>query len=227
MPHVAKKHALKNVQGLVNSKTLGCNTFELEYEDGRKAIRYHKTDVITTFPNGKTVLDTGGWRTSTTKMRLNYKFNVWTDKGVWYIKEPATARVLPFFDGITFNKQGKVVGKIQAPDFEKIKAVKKNIAAYIKLVDKLESIPMPDSGDCWYCLMVTNEGKTWGDTSQDHSHLESHLEEGYIFGAIIYNALKEKGYQYPEVIMQMNCKTSIKFALRRYLNRRLLPTLQS
>lgn len=227
MPHVSKKYALSNVQGLVKSKTIGCNTFELEYNDGRKAIRYHKTDVITTFPDGKTVLDSGGWRTSTTKMRFNYKFNVWTDKGIWYIKEPSTGKTLPYFDGITFNKNGKLVGKVIAPDFEKIKAVKKNIAAYVKLVDALDTIPMPNRGDCWCCAFKTKEGKTMGDIRKDNSHLEQHLEEKYLHGSIIFNALADKGYCDPALLMHMNCKTSIKCALRRYLTKRLLPLVQA
>jgi len=227
MPHKAKRVLLAGVEGVVKSKKVGCNTLALEYTDGRKALRYHNTDVITTYPNGNVTLTSGGWRTSTTKMRFNSKFNVWTDKGVWYIKEPATAKVLPFFDGVTFDSTGKLVGKVEAPDFEKIKAVKKNIAKYIKLVDTLNTIPMPSNGDCWYCLMQTQQGQSLGDAFKDTSHLESHLEEGYLFGSIIFNALKEKGYKDPGLIMYMNCKTSIKAALRRYFTKRLLPEVQA
>jgi hypothetical protein len=227
MASKSKAVLLEGVTGIVKSKKIGCNTLAVEFDDGRKAVRYHKTNVITDYPNGNTTLDCNGWRTVTTKVRFNSRFQVWADKGVWYIKEPATGKTLPYFDGITFDSTGKVVGEVKEYDFAKIKAVKAKIAKYIKLVDNMKTIPMPDSGDCWFCLMKTNEGKSWGDVSDNHSHLESHLDEGYIFGSIIYNALAEKGYQDPGLIMYMKCKTSIKDALRRYLTKRLLPEVQA
>lgn len=228
MPHKSKKVLLAGVQGVVKSKVIGCNTLELEYDNGNRAIRYHNTDVITTFPNGDKTLTSGGWRTVTTKLRFNDSgFRVWTNKGVWYITEPATSKVIPFFDGITFDAAGNVKGNSYIVDFAKIKAVKKQIAKYIKLVDTLNPIPFPSNGDCWYCAMKTQEGKSLGDAFKDTDHLENHLEEGYIHGSIIFNALKEKGYREPALIMRMNCKTSIKSALRRYLSRRLMPELQA
>jgi hypothetical protein len=227
MPHKAKSILLAGVTGLVKSRKIGCNTLELEYANGNKAVRYHNTDVITTYPNGDVTLTSGGWRTSTTKERLNSKYSVWSDKGIWYIKEPATAKVIPFFDGVTFDAAGNLKGQTHVVDFNKIKDIKKKIAKYVKLVDTLNPIPMPDGGDCWYCLMTTQSGETLGDISKNSDHLESHLEEGYIFGSIIFNALKEKGYPHPALIMQMRCVTSIKAALRRYLTKRLLPEVQA
>ena len=39
--------------------------------DGTLTVRYHWTDVVTVYPNGKMVLDTGGYFTPTTKTRMN------------------------------------------------------------------------------------------------------------------------------------------------------------
>lgn len=228
MPHKPKRVLLAGVQGVTKSKKIGCNTLELEYDNGNKAIRYHNTDVITTFPNGDKTLTSGGWRTCTTKKRFNDSgFRVYTDKGIWYITEPATSKVIPFFDGMTFDAAGFVKGANFIIDLQQIKTVKKKIAKFIKLIDSLTKIPMPSGGDCWYCALQTTEGKSLGDSFKDTDHLESHLEEGYLHGSLIYNALKEKGYRDPALIMHMACKTSIKSALRRYLTRRLLPDLQA
>ena len=39
--------------------------------DGSVAVRYHYTDVATRHPDGTVTLRTGGWRTVTTKRRIN------------------------------------------------------------------------------------------------------------------------------------------------------------
>ena len=180
MPSKTKRVLLSGVEGVVKSKFVGCNTLELEYQDGTKAIRYHNTDVITTKPNGDRVLDSGGWRTYTTKERLNRQFRVWSDKGIWYVSEPATGKALSYFDGITFDAKGNVKGVVQEVNLKEVRKVKRKIAKYIKLVDELESIPFPEAGDCWYCALKNKNGQTMGDVSNDSSHLESHLTENYL-----------------------------------------------
>jgi len=44
-------------------------------QDGVLRVTYHGTDVVTVYPNGKIVLDTGGWFTATTKTRMNQASN--------------------------------------------------------------------------------------------------------------------------------------------------------
>src|SRR5439155_16066680 len=39
--------------------------------DGTVAVRYHRTDVATLHPDGTVTLRTGGWRTVTTRRRIN------------------------------------------------------------------------------------------------------------------------------------------------------------
>lgn len=43
--------------------------------DGTIRVTYHSTDVVTVRPNGDIVLDTGGWFTATTKVRMNQAAN--------------------------------------------------------------------------------------------------------------------------------------------------------
>ena len=60
--------------------------------DGEFCVQYHQTVVFRGFPNGVIVLDTGGWKTATTKLRMNQAFNqlglrfgVYQEKGQWWV----------------------------------------------------------------------------------------------------------------------------------------------
>jgi hypothetical protein len=44
-------------------------------DEGILNVVYHATHVVRSFPSGKIVLDTGGWRTVTTKARMNQAAN--------------------------------------------------------------------------------------------------------------------------------------------------------
>lgn len=49
----------------------------------------HYTPIVTYHDNGDIVLNSGGWRTNTTKQRINActppGIHIWQDKHVWYI----------------------------------------------------------------------------------------------------------------------------------------------
>ncbi len=51
------------------------------------AVRLHRTDVVTLHPDGSQTLNSGGWRTVTTKDRINaYSMaRVWSDRGEWKV----------------------------------------------------------------------------------------------------------------------------------------------
>ena len=58
--------------------------------DGDIHIRYQDTDVVIFKADGTIVLNSGGWRTTTTKSRMNAALNgtgwrVWQDGGQWYV----------------------------------------------------------------------------------------------------------------------------------------------
>lgn len=54
-------------------------------------LKYHATDIVEYHVDGRIVLNTGGWRTSTTKLRFNESYaqlpirNVYANKGVWWV----------------------------------------------------------------------------------------------------------------------------------------------
>lgn len=209
---------------LARSKIIARSTLELNFKDGTRIIRYHDTDIITFTPEGNTILNSGGFRTSTTKSRMNEyaKIYIWADKGNWYFLTNGEEHL--FYDGITVDSQGNLLSESKELDKERINNMKKKIAAYVKLIDSLEAIPMPDNGDCWFCLMrEVKTGKPLGDCTKDTEHLISHMEEEYLHGSIIFNAIVEAGYRSPQLIMHACMKDAIKRALRKYLMKRLLP----
>lgn len=68
-------------------KKIDRNTYlELCFE-GHPVVRLHNTNVITFKPNGDVTLRTGGWRTVTTKDRIN-KYSgvsIYQKKGQWFV----------------------------------------------------------------------------------------------------------------------------------------------
>jgi len=90
-------------QGIVSSKLVKNNTRLTIYANGDKVLRLHFTDIIK-WQGNKIILTSGGWRTSTTKSRLNeflgdLGFTVYQKDYKWYIVTPLMTK-LEFFDGI-------------------------------------------------------------------------------------------------------------------------------
>lgn len=85
------------------SVRLGNNTY-LEVSDsdplrGFIGVRLHNTFVVKFWPDGQVTLHTGGYRTTTTKERINQfvRGRVWQAKGEWWYHEsPVNER--PFSD---------------------------------------------------------------------------------------------------------------------------------
>lgn len=78
------------------------------YTDSNKdlCVRYHQTVVWRQHPNGRVTLNSGGWRTNTTKTRINqafrqygYPYQVVQKNFEWFVSGPAGS--VPFTDGMT------------------------------------------------------------------------------------------------------------------------------
>jgi hypothetical protein len=72
---------------------------------------YHQTCVVQVTPDGMITLDSGGWRTATTKTRMNQAasqmrlgFNVQQKAGEWFVYIGDVRR--PFVDGMTWQVDG-------------------------------------------------------------------------------------------------------------------------
>lgn len=172
-------------------RKLANNTYLNPHEDGTIGVRLHKTDVIVFHPDGSITLDSGGWRTVTTKDRMTRflpsPWMVHSDKGVWYLckgrpwMEDAVS-TFAFADGITIQN-GDVIGAGPIPlvTTRLRKRVREYAKAYIAAMVSGE-VPMPGNGDCWFCL--------FGTPGTDHylSHISE--EERYYVPSLLAKAME-------------------------------------
>lgn len=192
----------------VSSKIYANNTVVYKTEDGRTVYRLHNTDIVTVL-KGTVTLNTGGWNTSTTFSRIN---RILGDLGIhWRVTQRGGQPIIisgwgapkagqyVLVDGLQINSKGEISKKYQKhSDVQSRKnaAMLKRIDKYIDHIKKIamkDGIPLPDSGDCWCCLLQTEDGKTMGDMMND-DHILMHMKEKYVPGALIWNAMKEAGY---------------------------------
>ena len=72
-------------------------------------ISFWSTNIITIYPSGTLELNTSGYRTLTTKRRLNqltpYRFNIYQRDFIWYA-EDANGDITEFVDGLKINRDG-------------------------------------------------------------------------------------------------------------------------
>ena len=215
-----KKEIMEGVES-VKSRIIDHNTVEYYKEDGTKVIRLHLTDIITYNTDGSVTLNTGGWKTVTTKDRINKfsPFYITQHNWIWYFN--IGEKEYQFKDGITIFPDGKVAGERDKKDIKLFNEHKKWIDRYCKKLKGLKKLPYPSNGDCWYCLFKNEDGKTMGDLSNDNDHLISHLKEQYIHGSLILNALEWAGYINAGIIFQMDVRDSIVNSVRRYFKFKL------
>ena len=83
--------------------------------DGTVSVRYHRTDVFSMSPDGTITLRSGGWRTVTTRRRINQAFKffgvptvVYQHRFNWYLAPYDQGERIPFVDGmrIRANRHG-------------------------------------------------------------------------------------------------------------------------
>lgn len=78
--------------------------------DVRLALRYHKTNVAELLRGGGVRLNSGGWKTQTTKKRINWALDNWgfQDFGVfqkdyeWFVDTPSGT--VPFENGMVLRR---------------------------------------------------------------------------------------------------------------------------
>ena len=84
-------------------------------DNGALCVRYHNTVVWQRTVEGSIILRTGGWRTATTKLRMNQAFNqfgpayynVFQKKGDWFVSIRGTDTIIPFDDDtLVLSKHG-------------------------------------------------------------------------------------------------------------------------
>lgn len=185
-----------------NKKLLARNTCAIRLpgpdgQPGNIAIRLHKTFILIYWPNGQVDLSSGGWRTITTRDRMNrclpYGWRVGCDKGIWYLRQKSTQSCWVFEDGIAVSGSGITLRGQTFPrpkpfNADTLKAVaklKKRVKEFAKLCASRIPLEPPGPGDCWICCADAQ------DHRQDRGHLESHMQEKYTVPRLVYNALKK------------------------------------
>lgn len=227
---------------IANSKIVANNTLHILTMDGRRVLRLHKTNVLTRMPDGTVILNSGRWLTKTTKDRINEflpkflaedapRVYVGSDRGVWklskfeYISQAGEPRedaapthtfLSLFYDGIVLRTDGTPVEP--KPDLDgETRKVRRLLTKFVKMVRTWEgNLPQPGLGDCIPCRVEAEHPGKW---SKDH--LLSHLEDPYLHGTLIYNALTAKGYSHQQMSFIWNHKDIVARALRAYFKKNL------
>lgn len=206
-----------------SAKILANNTVEYR-KDGTRVIRLHHTDIMTFLPNGKIRLNSGGWQTVTTKERLNRylprPYGISQRKGQWSLCAHWSDDCVPFYDGIEFDP-AKGLPKAKVSVTAKNAKLAAKINRLVDKVYKMEQLPMPGPGDCWFCNLRDKDGHTMGELGDNTDHLMSHIKEGYLHGSLIANALAATGRN-PAYAFGPNpifTRATVAGALRRYLKR--------
>lgn len=191
---------------LMATRIVAHNTVLRQCGSSAIAYRLHDTDIVTLHEDGRVTLDSGGWRTMITKERIN-RFapaaRVFSKKAHWMVEVGGVT--VPFFDGITYDPASGQVDPDPALDhaaseMKRIDRVKREVRAYLRDLsgDTLREVAGQvlagdTAGDCFYCLMRTEDGQSLGDAHGIHDHLELHVEERYYVPSMIINAYQEQG----------------------------------
>lgn len=172
----------KNVQ---LGKPIANNTRLFHRDDGI-AIRLHATDIVLFHVNGDVVLNSGGYRTVTTKARINEYTDccVSQRKGLWTVHYRGSSA--GFADGMVLKANGTIAGgatwwKDEAATLKLRKVVNGYAKGFLTALLAGE-VPVPSNGDCWCCAVPAFGG--------DKTHILSHIEEKYYVPSLLVNALK-------------------------------------
>jgi len=89
---------------------VGTHRTNIRTEDGTTRVRYHYTDVVS-FDRDMVTLDTGGWETATTKLRMNQAscqfglgYRVYQKDFDWFVTTPNGNTVEFTGNIISFNR---------------------------------------------------------------------------------------------------------------------------
>jgi len=112
----AKDHGKGNVQRAIVANNTVIERTRLGRDGGEFDafhLLLHGHCVLTWYHDGRIVLDSCGYRTVTTKDRLNRAqsiVRVSSKDHRWYVTNLSTWEVEPFFDGITYVDHGQAIG---------------------------------------------------------------------------------------------------------------------
>lgn len=130
-------------------------------------VQYHATDVIRFHDNGTFTLNSGGWRTMTTKERMATMTNarIWSDRGEWKVsRRDDIHAAVTFEDGMVFNQATGAPIIDPATDRRRTtrsllhsivrQAITRYVRATVDLARRNKRLPTPYVGDCFYCYQA-------------------------------------------------------------------------
>jgi len=169
------------------SRKLANNTTLLRINPSTIAVKLHSTNVITFHADGRIVFDSGGWKTPTTKERMNSfsPARVSQSQGTWEITIADAAA--NYADGITWTgRKWTGTGEDPKTAVKLTRRAAKFARDYMNAFDAGE-VPAPSNGDCWGCLMTAKDGTT---PMGGADHILSHFEEHYFVPSLLARAIE-------------------------------------
>ncbi len=241
MNYQEAKDLFESARNKEKGKKIANNTYIVMLDDYTYAVRLHETNIVTFYSNGDIKLDSGTWRTVTTKERMNRYLSdlrVLQESGMWYVGKDWNDKQSLFFDGIEVNG-GKILNPKLPTDTEFYKKkVDKMVSKYIKgfVQHVLENgVQNPDNVDCWACLMKDKNDPTKPDPL-GIDHYLSHFEENYYVPSLLFNAFMETPFgnhgfvwsqlQHNTPNNQDYIKYEVAHILRRFFQKRKLTLVQ-
>jgi len=182
-------------------RRLGKTAAWVEREGGDRVLILHNTPIVTVrADDGAIVLDSGGWKTLTTKKYMNEALGdeglrgwyIYQRSSMWYLHKLQDADHFTFKDGITILPDGTVVGASTATDKQSrnlVNAINKYADEFVKALFG-GRVDAPSGGDCWDCsFIVTDNNRTLGEWS-DSDHILSHVRESYYVPSLLLRAVE-------------------------------------
>ena len=185
-----KAQVMKGVEGDIHaSKFTARNTVTYRLDNGNVCTRLHNTTVCTIKPNGRVMLDTGGWPTPTTRDRMNCAlptgWGVRQDKGIMYVRTPAGC--FAHVDKAWYFSNGKPVKPtLHRLHPEKFKKDMKLIKAYCDKINSMAPADFQTSGDPF---VAPEDNGLYAEY-----YVREWLKERYVFGSIVLQALNWAGH---------------------------------
>lgn len=227
---------------VVKSKLAMRNTVDFTDSSGVRHIVLHSTEIVTFAHGGKIILNSGGWRTPTTAGRINHflpkGMRVGSHKGSWVVSYTEyedtgienewggmEARVkfswtVPFWEGMVI--EGRKAPKLPqdaVDEAQRVKRLTKLIKKYTDAMRAMKQLPRPEAGDCLICQMHSKDMANL-ERYPSMDCLESHLEETYVHGSLIYNALRWANYRNDQMPFVFGGDIAIR-AVRRFFRAQL------
>jgi hypothetical protein len=169
-------------------------------------IKLHETIVVNYFDDGKIQLNTDGWKTITTRDRMNYwqnDFEIYQMKFIWYLLYKDNKYLFQdnmiLFPSGKVELNGKVIKPMSSNNEKKLLKLKTKTDKYCKeFIDKFfkHEIEKPNQGDCFYCQGMVEQAELINGKIEitgmctNGDHILSHIKENYFVPTLLNNAIQ-------------------------------------